>query len=129
MLGVLVGLFSDFIFKVVDAGADVALFALSDEVGELVGMAGGLPDQWVHKDAAIQPNNIVPHLDVCAPPCVLYIVFQLHAKGAIVVAACQATVDFAGLIYEPASFAQGHNVFKFCQFSHDFQISFFSQIH
>jgi hypothetical protein len=103
----------------VNAGSGVALFALSYQVGEFVGVAAGFPDQRVHKDAAIQTYDIVAHLHRCLPPGSFDIVFQLDAEGPIVVAACQAAVDFAGLKDKTSSPAQAYDVVKFCNFSHN----------
>jgi hypothetical protein len=59
----------------VNAGPRVALFALGYQVGEFVGVAAGFPDQWVHKDTAIQTYDVVAHLHSCFPPGDFDIVF------------------------------------------------------
>jgi hypothetical protein len=62
--GALVCLF----FQVVDPGSGIALFAFSYKVGEFVGVAAGLPDERVHKDAAIEAYDVIAHLDHAFPP-------------------------------------------------------------
>jgi hypothetical protein len=74
MLGVLIGLFGDFFLKVVNAGTGIALFAFGYEVGEFIGVAGGLPDHRVHKDTAIKTDYVVAHLDDAFPPSLFYVV-------------------------------------------------------
>lgn len=102
----------------IDAGAGVAFLAFGDEVGEFVGVAGRFPDHRVHQDRAIEADDVVSHLDDVLPPCLFYVVFEFDAEGAVVVAACQAAVDFAGLEYEAPSLAERYDIVEFCQFSH-----------
>ncbi len=68
VLGMLGRLLGVLVFQVVDAGSRVALLAFGDQVGELVGVPGGLPDQRVHQDAAIQADDVVAHLHDVLPP-------------------------------------------------------------
>ncbi len=60
MLGVLLGLLHSFFLQVVDPGPGIALFAFGYQVCKFISMAGCLPDKRVHKNAAIQPDTIVP---------------------------------------------------------------------
>ncbi len=119
MLGVLLGLLGDLFLKVVDPGSGIALFTFSDEVGELVGVAGGLPYQRVHKYAAIEADNVVPHLYDRLPPRASDVIFQFDTERAVVIAACQSAVDFAGLKDEAPSLAKRYDVIELCNFSHN----------
>jgi hypothetical protein len=114
MLGMLLGV----ILQMVDPCSGVAFFALSDKVCEFVGVARGFPDERVHKDTAIDAYDVVAHLDGAFPPGFSYVVFQFNAERPVVVTACEAAVDFAGLKYETPSFAQRNDIFEFGQFGH-----------
>jgi len=60
---------------VIDPGSGIALFAFGYEVGELVGVAAGFPDERVHKDAAVEAYDIVSRLDDTFPPALSDVVF------------------------------------------------------
>jgi hypothetical protein len=114
LFGALVCLF----FEVVDPGPGIALFAFGYKVGEFVGVAAGFPDERVHQNAAIKTHDVVSHLDDIFPPALSDVVLELHAEWAVVVAACEAAVDFAGLKYKAASLAERHDVVKLGYLSH-----------
>jgi hypothetical protein len=116
MLGMLVGV----VFEVVNPGPGVALFAFGNDVGKFVGVTAGLPDQRVHEDAAIEAYHVIPHLDDSLPPGPLDVVFELDAEGAVVVAACQAAIDFTGLEYKTSSPAKRYDIIKPGDFRHIF---------
>jgi hypothetical protein len=114
----LLGAFVRLFFQVVDPGSDVAHFAFGYEVGELVGMAAGFPDEGMHKYAAIEADDVVAHLNDALPPAFPDVVLQLYAQRAVVVAACEAAVDFAGLKYEAPPFAQRNNIIELGYLGH-----------
>jgi len=118
MLGMFVGMVAIFFLEVVNAGAGVAFFAHGHQVGELVGVAGGLPDHRVHQDRTIQTDNVVTHLDDGLPPGVADVALQLRTQRAVVVATGQSAVNFTGLVDESTPFTQGHDVVKLVQFRH-----------
>jgi hypothetical protein len=72
----------------------------------MVSVARCLPDKRVHKDTAIEADDVVAHLDDLFPPGLFDVIFQFNAQWAVIVTACQAAIDFARLKYEPAPFAQ-----------------------
>ena len=118
MLGVLLGLFGGFLLEVIDARSRIALFAFGDQIGELVGVSAGFPDHRMHQNAAIEPDDVVAHLDDALPPGLLDVVLKLDAERAVVVATCQPAVDFARLKYKTTPLTQRHNVLKFGKFCH-----------
>ena len=59
-------------------------------------------------------NNVVAHLDDGLPPGIADVAFELGAERTVVIAACEAAVNFTGLEYETSSFAQRYDVFEFC---------------
>jgi hypothetical protein len=118
MLGVFLSLLGDLFLQVIDPGPCIALFTLSNEICKLVCVAGGLPDHRVHKDAAVQADNVIPHLDDRLPPCASDVAFQFDTEWAVVIAACQSAVDFAGLKDKAPSLTQRYDVIKLCNFSH-----------
>jgi len=127
VLGMLGGVVGVFVLEVVHACAGIAFFALGDEVCEFVCVAGGLPDHGVHQDGAVESDDVIPHLDDILPPCFLYVVFELDSEGAVVVAACEAAVDLAGLEYEASSLAERDDIVEFGQLSHTF-VSFWTVV-
>ena len=55
--------------------------AVDHRVGEAADVPRGLPDPRVHDDRAVEPDHVVAHLDVVAPPGVLDVPLQLDASG------------------------------------------------
>jgi hypothetical protein len=102
MLGMLIGV----VLQMVNPCSGVAFFTFSDKVREFVCVARGLPYERMHQDTAIDAYDVVSHLDGAFPPGFSYVVFQFNAERPVVVTACEAAVDFAGLEYETPSFAQ-----------------------
>jgi len=118
VFGMLFGALVCLFFEVVDPGSGIALFAFGYKVGELVGVAGGFPDERVHQNAAVETHDVVSHLDGAFPPALPDVVLELHAERAVVVAACEAAVDFAGLKYKAPALAQRYDVIQLGYLSH-----------
>ena len=57
-------------------------------------MAGGHPGLGVHDDGCIQAHIVGALLHELLQPCLLDVVLELHAQGAVVPAVGQAAVDF-----------------------------------
>ena len=93
--------------QLVGAEAVLAGLAVHHRVGEGVDVAAGLPDAGVHNDRGVQAHHVVPLLDDGAPPGLLDVVLQLHAKGPVVPEAADAAVDLAALKDESPALAQG----------------------
>ena len=74
----------------------------------------------MHQDRAIEAHDVVPHLDDIFPPGLFDVVFELDAERAVVVAARQAAVDFAGLEYEASSLAKRYDVVEFGDLGHNY---------
>ena len=70
--------------ELVSPVAQVALKALDQWIGKAGKMAAGFPDLWVHKDAGVQPDDVVATLDDRAPPRLLHIAFDFDTEGTVV---------------------------------------------
>jgi hypothetical protein len=119
MLGMFLGLVCGLFLQMVDPRSGIALFTLGDEVCELVGVAGSLPDKRVHKYTAIEADNVIPHLYDRLPPSASDVIFQFDTERAVVIAACQSAVDFAGLKDKSPSLAKRYDVVKLCNSGHN----------
>src|SRR3712207_4181877 len=62
----------------------LCLTAIDHRIAEAADMPRRLPDLRVHDDRAVQPDHVVPTLDVVAPPGVLDVPLQLDAQRAVV---------------------------------------------
>ena len=98
-----------------DVGEDVELVgpipllgrpAVDHRVGEAADVARGFPDLRVHDDRAVEPDHVVAHLDVVAPPGVLDVPLQLDAQRAVVPEAVDPAVDLARGEDEPPALAE-----------------------
>jgi hypothetical protein len=108
----LIGMLGSFFLEVVNAGASIALFALGYQIGEFVGVAGRFPDHRVHKDTAVEPDNIIAHLYDAFPPGLFDVVLQFDSERPVVVTARKAAIDFTGLKYKTPSLTQRYNFIK-----------------
>ena len=71
-----------------------AFFAVYEDIVEIVGMAGGLPDRGMHQNAAIQTYHVVPLMHYGFPPGSFEVALKLHPQGAIIPGTGQSTVNF-----------------------------------
>ena len=72
----------------------------------------------MHEYRAIEAYDVIAYLDDVFPPCLFDVVLEFDAEWAVVVAACEAAVYFAGLEYEASSLAERYDVVEFCKLSH-----------
>lgn len=87
-------------------------FALDQGVGEVLNVAGGLPDFGVHEDGGVEADDgevVALVVDHGAPPGVLDVAFEFGAEGAVVPGGVEAAVDFAALEEEAAALGEGED--------------------
>ena len=80
--------------------------AVAHGIGESADVAGGGEDGLVGEDGSVESEDIIAFLDVFAPPEVFKVALEFSAKGAVVPASVQATVEFGGLEDEAFTFTQ-----------------------
>ena len=71
-----------------------AALAVHQRIGEVAHVAGGDPGGGVHENGGIQTHIVVRFLDEFLHPCLLHVVLEFYAQGAVVPGVGQAAVDF-----------------------------------
>ena len=102
--------------QLVGAVAGLAGAAVQQRVGEAGHMAGGDPGLGVHQDGRVEADVIGALLHKLFQPCLLDVVLELDAEGAVVPAVGQAAVDLGAGENEAPVLAQGHDHIK-CLFA------------
>ena len=95
------------VVHLIDAVAAFAVHAVRHEVGELVKMAGRLPDHWMADDGGVQSDDVVALFDHIFPPKLLDGAAERRAIGAVIPEAIDAAVHFGALEDNAAPFAEG----------------------
>ena len=103
----LVMLFAD---KLVGAVAGLARLAVEQRIGEAGHMARGDPRLRVHDDCSVEADVIRAFLHKLLQPCLFHVVFELHAKRAVVPAVGKAAVNFGTGKDKAAVFTQGDDL-------------------
>ncbi len=116
LLNLLVDFLLDFGDMVLDehigAVALLGVLVVNQRVIESVHVAGSLPNGRVHKDAAVQTDDVLVVLHHRFPPILLDVVFQFNAILAVVINGAQAVVNFTGRENEAVLFGVGDNLFE-----------------
>ena len=105
------GLCAPVLNDLVRAETLVALAAVHQRIGEAAEMAGCDPGLGVHENGGVQAYIVGILLNELLPPGLFNIIFQLHAKGAVVPGVGEAAVNFAASKDKAAVFAQGNDFF------------------
>ena len=96
--------------ELVGAEALLALLAVHQGIGEAGQMAAGHPRLGVHEDGGVLSHVVGVLLHELLPPCLLDVVLQLHAQGAVVPGVGKAAVDLGACEDDAAVFAQRHDL-------------------
>ena len=99
--------------KLVGAVPFLGVLAVDHRVAEPAHVARGFPDPRIHDDRAIEPDHVVAHLDVVAPPGLLDIPLQLDAQRTVVPEAVDSAIDLARGEDEPSALAQRDQLVHF----------------
>ena len=83
-----------------------AALAVHQRIGEVAHVAGGDPGGGVHENGGVQTYIVVGLLDEFLHPCLLHVVLEFHAQGAVVPGVGQAAVDFGAGIDVASVFAE-----------------------
>ena len=92
--------------NLVGAEAGFRKQAIAHRIAETADVAGGNEHLLHRQNRAVHAEHVVAFLHGLAPPEVLEVAFQLGAERAVIPAAVEAAVEFAGLENEAAAFAQ-----------------------
>ena len=98
--------------QLISAVTALAGAAVQQRVREAGHMAGGDPGLGVHQDGGVQADIVGAFLHELLHPCLFDVVLELNTQRAVVPAVCQAAVNFAARIDEPAVLAQVHDHVK-----------------
>src|SRR5208337_838374 len=99
--------------KLVGAVPFLGVLAVDHRVAESSHVARGFPDSRIHDDRAIEPNDVVAHLDVVAPPGLFDIPLQFDAERTVVPEAVDSAIDLARGEDEPSTLAQRDQLVHF----------------
>ena len=89
----------------------VAFLTVHQRIGKAAQMAAGHPCLRVHENGAVNTHIIRISGDEFLPPCLLHIIFQLHAQVAVIPCIGKASVNFGPGVYKASRFGQSHNFF------------------
>jgi len=99
--------------KLVGAVPFLGVLAVDHRVAESSHVARGFPDPRIHDDRAIEPNDVVAHLDVVAPPGLFDIPLQFDAERTVIPEAVDSAIDLARGEDEPSALAQRDQLVHF----------------
>ena len=81
--------------EVIRAETRLAFLTVHFGIGERGGVPARLPHARIHQDRRVHAVRVLTLLHEALPPCALYIVFDLHADGAVIPCVAHAAVNFA----------------------------------
>ncbi len=88
----------------------LAGLAVEQGVGEAGDVAGGDPGLGVHEDGGVEADVVLALLHELLEPCLLHVVLELHAEGAVVPGVCKPAVDLAARVHKAAVLAQRYDL-------------------